>query len=825
MKVNKKIITLEVENFSTGKIARWNGFVFLFDTVNPAVVQLASDYNVVGRLPLNEAKKIDSVLFHENFLIITDSMGHNVHRWKVTLPPGNPAVLSDYSSYPLPVNAVIAASFSVEDRYLFLDKNTCLIRVYDLDFNEIKTVGSRMGYMQLYEDEETQRLGFEFPEDMAVMGDRLVVSDSGNKRLVVINRELEQEKIFTLPEFPYKIVFFDNDLVVVSDFDRSLMAVSMEYGFIGIEELDYPVDFFQSFSDGRCSLVGSELGNELVELEPAEISVESLAKEAGNSTVLMRVNIDAGRLEEARGIAQTDESLLPEYAKYTEDKAIETPLTGYVEKTVNTVIEKIEPLKKEISALSLEFIKKYKAIPGSGDKEAAHIDKENIRHRMFLKLKAYRSLLKTVKDLRNSLQRHPGPLAVCNRLLDTRFLIVKQGIEENLARIESNLLNFNEETLLEAVVFYWLFTEEEGVLFREAGLTYEKLFGDLFLLAFLNDFYFHIAGLFLKRGKVDEYISFADRELTMYNDKMGIFKRFINNLIHLKKYDDVLRMLGKFPDKNKENINYFYYQVYLGNGETDKAFYHLKKELDLYSHRLDLIPQLITLNKLTAGETQQYIDGILGKSGQSIDTYFHVAESFRIIGDLEKAEFYVDKELSLFPENKNAVLLKWQFFPRHLPSSVTVDYYEKCWEMFKTFMGINKNEKGALRIISFFSALNYVKTDKRKIDDLLVLRKKILWEPYKREIDIYLSFLKFFHALEIGEEIEKFENEVYISTYSTGVMAYDYFFEEIEQLKEAGEWAKMFDLTEKILKYHPGDEKVFKFLDKLEKSVGDEPGI
>ncbi len=851
MKVNKKIITLNVENFSTGKIARWNDFVFLFDVTTPGMVQLTSDYNVVGRLPLKEVKKIDSVLFHGDFLIIADSLGHNVHRWKVTLPPGNPAVLSDYSRYSLPTNAVIVAAIPLEGRFIFLDKNTCMIRVYDTDFNEIKTVGSRMGYVQVYEDEESQRLGFEFPEDMAVLGDRVVVSDSGNKRLVVINRELNREKIFKLPEFPYKIIFCDRDRVVVSDFDRSLMTVSLEYGFIGVEESNYPVDFFQSFSEGRRSLVGSEQVNEIAALQLPESSIESLAEEAGNSTVLMRVKIDAGQLEEARGIALSDEKLLPEYAKYTDDKAIETQLTGYVEKTVNTVFEKIEPLKKEISTSSLEFIKKYKSIPGSGDKEAARIDKENIRHRMFLKLKAYRSLLKTVKDLKNALQKHPGPSAVFNRLMDARFRDVKQGIEENAKRIEANLIKFDETDLLEVLVYYWLFTEEETVLFPVLQLKYEKLFGKMFLLAILNDFYYNVAELFLKRGKVEEYISFADREITMYNDKQGIFKKFVHRLLRMKKYDDVLRMLDKFPDKNRENINYFHYRVYLAKGDIDKAFYHLKRELDLFSHRFELIPNLIRLNKLKGEEAIAYIDKILERSGHSIDTYLITAKAFVGIDEIEKAEFYVNKELELFPENQNAVAFKVNLLLNRpgreeelgqlvsrlkasqfdLPQATVyfvLGKYETSWHVFKNFIMSRMDEAAANKNIFLLSSLNYL-DDESEIPWLMEMVNRVRFEEYKREFRIYLSFLRYFRGKYNGDtgeigEIEKFDDETYISTYSTGSLAYDYFFEEVERLKGAGEWTKMFDLTEKILKYHPGDEKVFKFLDKLEKSVVDGPG-
>jgi len=837
MNVHRKIITLSIDDFSTGKIARWNGFVFLFDTANPAVVQLDSDYNVVGRLPLKEVKKIDSVLFNRDSLIIADSLGHKIHCLGITCVPGSPVSLSGYTGYPLPVNAVMAAAFSAADQYLFLDKNTCMIRVYSSDFNEIKTVGSRMGYMQLYEDEESQRLGFEFPGDMAVVGDRVVVSDSGNKRLVVIDGEFKQEKVFKLPEFPYKIVFCDEDRVVVSDFDRSLMAVSLEYGFIVMEESDYPVDFFQSCCDGRRSLVGSEHGNELVELELPGISVESLAEEAGNSSVLMRVKIDAGRLEEARGIALSDEALLAEYAKYTDDKAIETPLTGYVEKTVNTVIEKMEPLKEEISTLGLEFIKKYKAIPGSEDKEAAHIDKENIRHRMFLKLKEYRSLLKTVKDLRNDLQLHPGPSAVCNRLLDTRFRDVGQGIRENVERIESNLLNFNEAALLEAVVRYWLFTEEQGVLFREAGFTYEKLFGDLFLPALLDDFYYHIAELFLKRGKVEEYIAFADRELTMYSDKMNIFKRFVHRLLRLKRYDDVLRMLDKFPDKNKEDVNYFYYRVYLARSDREAAFRHLKKELDRYPHKVELIPRLIQMKMMAREEVEIYINKMLEKSGQSIDMYLNAAAAFLAAGEVEKANVYIDKELRHFPENQDAVAFKLKLLldnpdREEMKKWVTrltshrfsllrsrvyfaLEDYEESWEHFKKFMEINSDRSTAEANVDLMMSLNYISLKGPEVDRLMEITNRVMFDVYKKEIPVYLSFLKHVKKIEMSIEVETFDNEDYLSAYSTSVMAYGHYMEQLKGLEEEQRWDELLPLAESILKYNPGDEKIFEMIDRV----------
>lgn len=849
MKVQKTTIKLDVKDFTIGKIYRWKPwktFVFLFNVGNPSMIQLSESYKTLSRIPLTGVIKIDSMFFDGNRLLIADSTGKKIHRWELiaeTETTDSPVSLADYAAYPLTPGSIITAFNKIDNLYLLLDKGMSMIRVHDRDLNPVKTVGSRMGYVQLFGDEEPQRLGFEFPEDIAVTANKIIVSDSGNKRLVVIDptgEEWKQEKIIPLPEFPYKIIFHHNRRVVVSDFDRSFMTVSIDYGFIHREESDYSLDFFQSHCGGTLSLTGSEQGNELVELYMPETSDESLSAEAGNSSVLMRVMIDRDRLDEARRIALSHETLLPEYAKYTADETVKTELTAYVEKTVNSALEKIEPLKAEILKLSIEFINKYKTIPDSGDKEAAQINKENIRHRLFLQLKEYRSLLKTVNDLKNVLQKHPEPSALFYQLLDARSVKVKEGIGENLRRIDAHLSTFNEAQLLEAVVFYWLLTEEESILFREMSWTYEKLFGDLFLLAFLNDFYYHIAELYLKRGKVEQYITLADREITMYNDKLGIFKKFVGRLLQMKKYDDVLRMLNKFPDKNKEDVNYYYYRVYNARGETDKAFLHLKKELELYSHRIDLIPSLIRMKKMSREENHAYIDKILEKSGQGIDVYLNVAQAFDGIGDKENAGIYIDRELRHFPENQDAVAFKLnlllngtnpeeikKWLPRltapHfslLRSKVyfVLEDFENSWSNFIHFVRDNTVEAVAFANLYLVTSLNHLCMSEPEILRLRKLADRVRFDAYKKEFFIYLSFLK--HSGKTGPGIEtgeweKYDVETYLAAYSTGASAYRYFFRQLTQLKEEQKWDELIALAETILKYNPGDREIFNFLDQL----------
>ncbi|MDQ1351573.1 MAG: hypothetical protein QG657_1877 [Acidobacteriota bacterium] len=483
-----------------------------------------------------------------------------------------PVILTDNAAFHLPNGSIIAAAAANDNHYFLLDKGLCLIRIYDKERKEIKTVGSRMGYRCDEPEPGKQRLGFEFPEDMILHNDRILVSDSGNKRLVVLDDNWKLEKVIPLPEFPYKFIFCHQDRVMVSDFDRSVMTISLQYGFIAMTELDFPVDFSTAFCYGRtCRVTGENTGaqengvNEQWLLEMPEIDDVTLAREAGNFPALMRIMLAENAenrvaVAEAREIALNHEKLLPEFARLTReeiDSEVENHLTAYVEKTIHAVESENEYTKEEIAKLSFEFIKKYKAIPNSSDTEAANIDKEIIRRHMFLKLKDFRSRLKQIVALKNTLQEVTGlpiPLKVLMDFLEKRIKVGKQGVETNLKGIEENLQTFNEPDILTFIVHYWLFFEEQRILIGEPGNDHEKIFGDQFLLAILNDFYYTIAELFLNRHKIEEYISFSDREITMYPDKMHIFKRFINKLIRLGKYDDVRRMLKKFPDPNKEDV-------------------------------------------------------------------------------------------------------------------------------------------------------------------------------------------------------------------------------------------------------------------------------
>ena len=836
MIINKNIKQLALNDFNTGKISHVPNSqdLFLIDTGRMQILQVSPSNEILKRISLMEIiplKQIDTAFFDSNYLIITDFQSRKLFRIKYEFDSGagsnHSIVFSPGDEYPLNTGSIIIAGMSIQDRYVLLDKGHSLIRILQTDFSNETTIGSRMGYIIEYANQENVRLGFEFPEDMAVSGEQLIVSDSGNKRLVLLswnNANIKQEKIIPLPEYPFKILSWEDDIVTVSDFDCSVMVVSLKYGFIAMHSIDYPVDFFPSSFHPTYHEVGSEIRNttEWVELSFPQVSIETLAQEAGNLSVLIKVKIDQASpnpSNEARELVLNNIHLLSEYVKYTTDThpQILLSLTEYVTSVFTSKTEENESIRETLSKLAVEFVKKYKSIPQAEDVEAANIDKENIRHRMFLLIKQYRRNLKTLADTGKIIRNYPDQFNLFMALSGERYEAVKTGILNCISLIEENLKEFNEVEVPRIIVDYWMLSEEEQVIYHgwDKSFTYEKLFGTKFLLPILNEFYSTVGELFRKRNKIEQYILFVDKEITMFPDRMSVFIEFCNRLVELGKYDDVLRMLKKFPDQNKEYVNYFYYRVCLAKWDTDGAFAHLKKELDLYSHRLELIPELIRLNKLNREEAQQYIDKILEKSTPSIDMNIHVAKAFKNLGDYERFELYLDREFRLFPENKSVIPLKHETFHwrmNTLSQTDRVEYLSQTWEMFKSFIRSCTDEQVAVQVISFFEMLNYIDVDEVELNVIENLMHKTRCASYKKEIQVFLSFEKNQLKKEGIGEVEQYNPEDYLSAYSTRRISYLFYIERLKEMKADGKHEDMFPLAESLLKYNPGDEVIFEIL-------------
>jgi len=847
--IETKIIKCSAADFSIGFIIHSRDLLLLVDTCKMELLHLTTDEKVNAPQGLSDhvqLKKIDMVFIdpapvpidpgNPINMMIADSIEGKRFLFQLSTDENQAVSLSDV--HDMPAGSLPVAAARVGEEYLLLDKGNSMILVLDSHMEQLKTIGSRMGYINVYSDEEAQRLGFEFPEDMAVSSDgqRIVVSDSGNKRLVVLSRDRRQEyvqqKVLRLPEYPFKILNWNEteDVLAVSDFDHGIMYVSLQYGFLDQEDVEPVPDFFTVCAP--CSRNGTvyvvnEAG-EPMQLTIPPIGPEAIARRAQNRDVLLKILIDGRRFDDARQLLKEHPYLLPVYAFHAPvgDKQLDAPVAAYVNTVLAEAEESNNALKEEIRQLSMRFVTSYKSIPDADDVEAANIDKEDVRHRMFFKLKHYRENLNRIARLESLVRLYDDARLLFQQSLDSRKKEIEQGIRLQTDIINANIERFDEAAMLGAIVDYWLLTEEADVLFGRSGLVYKKLFGNLFLLALLNDFYANIANLFFERNKTEQYITFIDREITMYSDKSGIFSSFIFNLIRLKKFEDVFRMLDKFPDSNKENLNYFRYCVYNSRGESDAAFNYLKKELDLYPHKVGLIPDLINLGKLNEAEATQYINKILEKSQQAIDSNYSAARAFKNIGNHEQAEYYVDRELELFPENRNAFVFKRDLYFLHAPGSMPMEYYRRNRDIFKKMIHYNSDEKTEHQLLNFFQVLARVESDQKEIEELIRLKAAVPSRKFRDQLDRYISFWVHIapglrgHSLDpvLIDSIDIYEVETYLEGFSTRESAYAYYFAQVREMVETDTEA-MFQLLETLLTYSPGDPALFQFLDQLEASV------
>lgn len=854
---------LAIGDFGVGKITAWKEWYFLFDIYNPGMVQVWPNQSMVspGRLDLKKIagiQQIDGILFNKDTLLITDSLGQSLCRLEIEINKEGVVTLDRPNHYRLPPGSLIHSIIAHEKGLLLMDKGLSLLRLLDGNYQETRTIGSRMGYMYDLGETGFPRLGFEFPGDMASIGKGVMVADSGNQRVVVLDGDLKQEKVIPLPGFPFKILLVDESqrYLAVSDFDRSLMVVSLDHGFVGEYTFSEAVDFFPSFymkneeadSGGiPYCLTGTEKTDsiELIKISFAGLSLEEIATRGRNWKVLLREKLGKGEYAQARELVvqQGDLDLKLEYARGTtgDDDYVDSSLIKEMEVLLPEIIEENERVYQKIESLGEDFFLLYKKIPVSQDKEAESIKKENIRHEMFLEIKRFRANLRKILHLGEAIKNHGGPTLTLKALLNGRFERVKKGLTAHLENLEEILERKNENELLKMMISFWFLAEEEKVWFKEEGYKYEKILGDEFLLAILNDFYFHVSLLYLDRGKRDLYIHFCDREISMYTDKTGVIDHLVRHLISFKQYPDVFRLLGKFTDQNRENVNYYYYQVYMQQGELDKALKHIKKELDLFPHRFELIPMLIGLNRMERDEVESYIRKILEKSGQSIDMYLNAASAFQAIGNDEAARHWVNKELELFPENQNAVIFKINLLLRidrgareelqrlvrrikapHLCLTRGKVYfalgeYGVCWQELINFLGTATNERVIKENEYLTGVLNELPVSRLLVEDILGKLSQMdeKFGGYKRAFLVYLSFLKYIAGENLVQELEleRYEADTYLAIGSTKGLAYRHYYKQLEEWVGEKKWDEAIALAKQILKYNPGDGPIFDLLD------------
>jgi len=711
----------------------------------------------------------------------------------------------------------IVAFIKKKGNLILLDKENSQLKILDNDYKEIKTIGSRLSFIA---GGQNTRLGFEFPEDIIFFSDKIFISDSGNNRIVILSETYKTESFIELPDSPYKFLYSRNDLLIVSDFSDNVFFISIKHGYIGKYLLDEFVDFSTVWISEKDTFVADETGN-YYSLFVDKKSIYEIAKSFNNKNVQLKIlleNEDKNQ-KKIRNLIEKDYRLILKYIRRSKDDFFNEQISLYIRQSVADIfIEDIRTVKN-INKLSLEYLFIYRILNTRGDKESGSLISEQKVFEIFNLIKSRRLKLKEINEMKISVKNNRYLNEVLEaelkeRKLNTELRIKKLFKDINDSYIDNN--NHDDETNLVLISEYWLLVDEQKIIFPNLKLDDKNIkeITNIFYNQFLKNYYYNISILFLRNNNLNMFYFYAEKELELYSDKIGIMLKYVTLLINQHNYERALEILSKNVDRNKEHINYKYYQIYKAKGDYKRAFNYIKKELELFPHKNELISELLSLNIIDKNQVIALIDKLSKNRSTAIDSNYNIALSLFEIEEIVKGEDLLNKELDLFPENTKAVILKMKLMLSKLPN-ITEKEANSILNIFINYLKTISGQLVSENLTHFFYVLNFIEFN----EDIMKLLNNVNWmnypDSFQKQIEIYYSFLNTANMKRYKFNVKKFDIDIYMSTYSTSFLAFNYFFKKAKKLIANNEIDKGLNLIEKILKYNAGNEEIFGFLDSI----------
>ena len=810
-----------------------SGF-WLFDKVENELQFFNSSYNQKKKFKLDKELK-DIFILEENILGIGKD-GTRLGLWEID----DNSEVRVIAKTDIKSDSCIVSAELVGDKLVLLDKNYSLIRVYDKELNDIKTVGSRLGYFRDYS--YIGRIGFEMPEDLVKIASELLIADSGNNRIVVLSESFQPVKAVILPEAPYKILFYNGDIGGVLDYKNTIMLFSVNEGFLGSYDLDFMPDVYNMKSIGgvRC-IVASEEGV-FCSVKSAVMNKEELIREGGQSIAWLRFLLNSNVDAAAEYASDKGGEVLLEYLK----NGGKWGLTGevakdYIMKSTSKAFKTVDTTLLELFKECHDFIVMYKSVPSYGDEEAAHIAKERIGARGIAKIKSIRGAFDSLA-LYNKLSGNCGLdfEKEFSRMFAGKFDCYSEDYKEYKDLIEKSLENLQEETLVKALAGFWIMREMMRTVFTDQRVEFDPAIPDEYLFTILRNFYYNLALIFYKKGKYKQFIFFCEKELEMYVEKESIFVEYIKRLILIKEYDRALELFERKPVQDKQNMNFLLSRIYKEKGDHNRAFKHLKRELDLFVHRHELLPELIKYNKMNREDVTHCIDSLMNSSVNDIDANLNIAKAFLSIGDFKNMDLFLDRELELYPENERAVSVKIERLidskagkdeikrlvdnieetaaDSELVKAAAYFYLEEYRQSFSSFSKfvVNSKQEGKVRLsLYLLGSLNYLEYNTDLREELDKLKEECSHQAVIRDIDLFIEFTENHKKAVTFDEVMQYAEMKYLVSNSCDELAFAYLYNEAEALIRNGNSERVLIILEELLRYMPGNSKVFGLLDKL----------
>jgi len=828
LRYNIKYRTFEISN-KNFKGFCISDFVFLLN--NGIFVTKKSDESLLVKNEIHLEKNPDKIFCNDKYLLGFSYEENELYLYEIKENELNflKSLVLDIRIEP------VSIVFRIND-FVLLDKNNSNIKVFDYEL-KLKGVYSR----RFRAVKTTDILGFEFAEDMIQKNEKFYFSDSGNKRIVITDNDFNFVSEINLDFNPFKILYKGEEVLVVSDFSALLYPVFLKYGLVGkpIEVED--INLFKTFFYNNKFFSLSEDRKNLIEFDFSDMNLEEIV-ELSEEKLKLNYYIDKKMNIKLKTLLENNKELIFDYYLIAQDENYYNDFNNIVNKKIEKYFKEINDFEKTIYELSLKFVKLYKYVAFSDDKEEAHIKKENFRNEFNLKLSEFFKILDEIVSLKNGLDKKKHEKFF--KFIYEKKLEYENKIKNSYDKIKSILKNFNEEAFLENICQNWVLNEVVKRIFDINENQEFVFFKEKFLISILNDFYLNVGKIFLKFNKIEQFEYFVKKEIEMFPSKSSIVFQLVDVLINHKKYDSALDLLKKFPNQNQENINYKFHIIYWQRGDYKKAFEFLKKEFDLFPHKVELIPKLVSMGFLSKEEFNKYIEILKSKKDMGIDYYLNIAKLYLSVKDFDEALRYVNEELKNYPENQDAILFKLRLLINHIgdfkelrelikgltkdnkeayllkaKSFFILKEYEKSFYSFMDYLKSNLSDDEIINKLYLFEVLNYVEVKLKVINKILDLRDLVNNSYVLNEINTYLSFVKYYMKFQkIDISVEKFDEENYLSSYSASLISHKYFSNKVEEYFEKCESKSFFKLCKKILKYNPDDERLFNLIERFEES-------
>ncbi|HNX98144.1 MAG TPA: hypothetical protein PKK12_10730, partial [Candidatus Aminicenantes bacterium] len=359
--------------------------------------------------------------------------------------------------------------------------------------------------------------------------------------------------------------------------------------------------------------------------------------------------LDHGEKEGACELARGGESpLLLEYWERTRDTSVVEAASASAREICAGCRASHERLAAEIGRLAGEYLAIVHDLPGHDEPEAAQVEREVIGS--------------TLREVAGGFQRN---LAAWRR---SAQMLTQAGAgadgwdglaeewRQDCRRCRDELARVLRDRDLggagKPLLVYWLAAES---LRAVQGRPLEKLPFSRNLVQVLSGFHSTLAWLAIDLGLPEEtYDWLMEEELTRFPDRHRIFFERLGRWITRGRLDEAQAQLARLPGQDNENVHLYWSRLFQKRGDLTQAASHLKRELELYPNRTDLISELVQLNALPQAEIETLLAKVAATARLTQESWLSLARIRFTWGDIGGARGFVARALEVGPRSPAA---------------------------------------------------------------------------------------------------------------------------------------------------------------------------